>query len=253
VTQELMPIAKFASDTATAIGGAMPDPLKDAFGNTLAEFWQGIFGDRIAAWRVANAAKTHVRLTSKLTAMGIKLDTSKIPERYAYAWFDEASKQDEPEIQDLFAAVLAQAVTGNEDALQRRNIELISKLSPRDALLFSHILEICLTRTRVLSRGNLEFSEREDVLLHIFERDYDFSDKISYENLQNIGVLPVRQVSKIESGHLRKIVESSPISWTSSWDEKQAIATHNVVILSQTGVSLLWALYPERLKTEESN
>lgn len=35
--------------------------------------------------------------------VGLNLDRSKIPERYAFAWFEEETKQDEPENQELFA------------------------------------------------------------------------------------------------------------------------------------------------------
>jgi len=125
---ELFPIiAKDASETGK--------PLRDAVGTSLADVWQGLWGDKLAAWRLKNAAKVNDKLGKELAERGLTLNLDKIPERFAYSWFDKASQEDEPEIQALFAKLLANAAEGNEEALNRRNIELLSRLAPQDAKL----------------------------------------------------------------------------------------------------------------------
>ena len=111
-------------------------PLNDAvepITNTLSDAWSAVIGDRIAAWRLKNAANLQVKVNEELASMGLTLNNAKIPERYAFAWFDEATKQDEPEIQELFARLLAKAAAGNEAAADRRNLEILTRMTPMDA------------------------------------------------------------------------------------------------------------------------
>ncbi|MEM1051153.1 MAG: Abi-alpha family protein [Pseudomonadota bacterium] len=108
---------------------------------TLTEAWQALLGDKIAAWRLSNAAKTQLKVAEQFKKLGLKPNMDRIPERFAVTWFEEASKQDEDEIQELFAKLLARAAEGNADALDRRNLEIVSKLTPIDAALFQELAE----------------------------------------------------------------------------------------------------------------
>lgn len=110
-------------------------------GGTLSEAWAAVLGDRIAAWRLKNAAALQVQVNSEIAAMGVKLDRSKIPERYAITWFEEATKQDEPEIQLLFARLLARAVAGEAAASDRRLVEVVGRLTPMDAQVLAWLFE----------------------------------------------------------------------------------------------------------------
>src|SRR5690348_12161487 len=88
--------------------------LVEPISATLSETWAAVIGDRVAAWRLKNAAALQLKVNEEVGKLGLQLDRSKIPERYAFAWFEEATKQDEPEIQELFARLLAQAAAGND-------------------------------------------------------------------------------------------------------------------------------------------
>lgn len=113
----------------------------EAVTGSLSDAWQAILGDRIAAWRLANAAKTQIKVQKEFQKLGLKPNADRIPERFAITWFEEASKQDEEEIQDLFARVLAKAASGQQEALDRRNLEIASRLLPQDAALFLELAE----------------------------------------------------------------------------------------------------------------
>lgn len=117
----------------------MIEPARQALapvGSSLSDAWSAVIGDRIAAWRLKNAADLQVAVNREVRKLGLKLNHSKIPERYAFAWFEEATKQDEPEIQELFARLLAKASAGDKDASDRRHLEIVSRLTPLDAKVF---------------------------------------------------------------------------------------------------------------------
>ncbi|HEY0311633.1 MAG TPA: hypothetical protein VGC56_03980 [Allosphingosinicella sp.] len=106
------------------------------FGNTLTDAWCALIGDRVAVWRVKNAASLQRAVTAELETMGLRLRHAQIPERYALAWFEEATKQDEEEIQVLFARLLARAASGDEDASDRRHLQILTHFTPSDAKAF---------------------------------------------------------------------------------------------------------------------
>lgn len=126
----------------------MIEPVQTALapaGGTLSEAWAAVIGDRIAAWRLKNAAALQVEVNRQCAELGLKLDRAKIPERYAVAWFEEATKQDEPEIRILFARLLAKAANGDPAAGDRRLIEIVGRLTPLDARVLTGLLPVWWT------------------------------------------------------------------------------------------------------------
>lgn len=75
-------------------------------GLTLTDTWQALIGDRQAAYRLMNAMKLQPKIQAELKKSGLKLNSAKVPDRFAFAWFEEATKQDEDEIQNIFANCL---------------------------------------------------------------------------------------------------------------------------------------------------
>lgn len=104
---------------------------------TLGDAWSALIGDRVAAWRLKNAAALQAAVDAEIGAIGLKIDRSKVPERYALTWFEEATKQDEPELQALFARLLVRAAAGDHDASDRRHLEIVTRFTPMDARAFS--------------------------------------------------------------------------------------------------------------------
>jgi len=116
-------------------------PFSGAVAGTLAEFWNGIVGDKVVAWRLKNAAKVSEKLEKEVAERGLTLKTAALPESYAYRWFEKSSEEDEPELQALFAKLLANAASANEEALKRQNIDLVSRMSPDAAQLLVQVAE----------------------------------------------------------------------------------------------------------------
>lgn len=195
---------------------------------SISETWAAVVGDRIASWRLVNAAKLQLKVQTEFKKLGLKPSIDKIPERYAITWFEEASKQDEDEIQDLFARLLARAAAEDDDALDRRNIEIVSKLTPNDAALFLEMAEGGWGAKRYPSRLHWvetgQFFSRSPTKVH--------ADKFSrsYEHLITLGLLS-RQTNSEE-----KVKRS--------FNQGAQVRTiiNNVVILSDTGISVYNAI-----------
>jgi hypothetical protein len=153
-----------------------------AIGQSLTEAWAAVIGDRITAWRMKNAAALQLAVNKEVGALGLKLDRSKIPERYAIAWFDEATKQDEPEIQELFARLLARAAAGDEDALDRRHLEIVSKFTPTEARLLQRMPDLGLKPP--------SFRAPFGIALYRALRDEEGPERatIAFEHLTTLGV-----------------------------------------------------------------
>jgi len=248
MTAELVPIVKAAA--ASVSEGATGKPLREAFGNTLADVWQGIVGDRIATWRLKNAAAISRKLTQKLSETGLKVDTAKVSERYAFTWFEEASKQDQPEIQDLFASLLSNAARGNEEALEQRNLEIVSRLTPKDAQLFRIILEKLERRGTLFGPEVVTFRWHEFRFLEIAKRDYGFDDHIALENLVRLGVVSrdLELDTTLLEEHIEKVGKAISVQSTKDLPEyiwSNLVEVRYILTLSLTGYSLAKAISPE--------
>lgn len=167
---DLSPIVKPINDVA--------EPLT----NSLSDAWSAVLGDKIAAWRLRNAAATQIKLHDELKRMGISLNHAKIPERYAFAWFEEATKQDEPEIQELFARLLAKAAAGDEGAADRRNLETLTRMTPMDARIMNWVFHELVVSSRAPYAGENDLWKR-------LRDDVGEGATLSFEHLITLGLL----------------------------------------------------------------
>jgi hypothetical protein len=241
---ELLPIVKLISDGGDAASKAVPSHLREAVSYTLADVWNGLIGDKVAAWRIRNVAQVQEKLEANLAGRSQKLDMSKIPERFAFGWFEEASKQDEPEIQELFAKLLENAACGNSDAIEKRNLDLASKLNPSDALLIKHLAEWIQTGYAHLFGRIPDYTSvavSYDGVRHHVERHNGFRCDQSFENLINYGIAKIFTHSAIDQRRVnssaRRMLDRSVTP-----DLSRAIVSETKFQLSLTGVSLMTAL-----------
>lgn len=123
---------------AGTIAGLTKDILSPV-GNTLSDAWYGLVGDRVSTWRLKRLMEHQTIINAEATRKGLRLDTARIPDRFAFSWFEEATKQDEPEIQILFARLLLRAASGEADSSDRRLLGILSEMTPSDAAIFRRI------------------------------------------------------------------------------------------------------------------
>ena len=232
---ELFPIvAMDASETGK--------PLRDAVGTSLADVWQGLWGDRLAAWRLKNAAKLNDVLGKELAERGLALNLDKIPERFAYSWFDRASQEDEPEIQALVAKLLANAAEGNEAALERFNVDLLSRLTPRSAELFSAFaeLEIAGVFQGSIFNSDSRGIELASLVSNEFRETFESYSK-EFDQLLSLGILGVDEQVHLQSSRTRSLTSDGPA---------MRARTSTQVFVTDMGRSLINALYPEARRSD---
>jgi len=234
---ELFPIvAKDASETGK--------PLREAVGTSLADVWQGLWGDKLASWRLKNAAKLNDALGKELAERGLALNLDKIPERFAYSWFEKASQEDEPEIQALFAKLLANAAEGNDEALKRRNIELISKMSPSDAKLLEYIAQVYEDWRHPHSSLAAPYITEYSQFWYEVERNVPDLDDTSLETLMAHRILEEEIDSRLDSSALTDLMRNfDGHSFSLYQTFNSGIITTSNLVLTATGKSLIDALF----------
>jgi hypothetical protein len=100
-------LEKQAAQVAGKALGRVADGTLDIGGNIVG----GLFGDRIREWRTRNLVSALSKTADFLKAKGIPLDKAKaLPMGEAYAMFEESSKQDDPALQEMWSALLANAM-----------------------------------------------------------------------------------------------------------------------------------------------
>lgn len=204
MANQLFPIVK-ATDEAVNQAGKAVSPLSDAIGSTLADVWQGIVGDKVAAWRIKNAAGINRQLIEKIAREGLALDYSRIPAGFAFTWFDEATKHEEPEVQALFATLLANAAMGNDDALNRINLDIVGRFSPNEAKFVQTIIEEVhhnLIDTKSKSAEIIDWSANPYELEEKYIKYKIIPDMLTVENLVNLGVLNENRTYNIDHDEL---------------------------------------------------
>ncbi len=217
-------------------------PFSGAVAGTLAEFWNGIVGDRVVAWRLKNAAKVSEKLEKEVAERGLTLKTAALPESYAYRWFEKASEEDEPELQALFAKLLANAACGNEAALQRQNIDLVSRLTP-DAAAMTKRLAIMYGAALERTRGY------DDMHKHAYSSvgfdPYEVEDQLEAASLLvSLGVL---QLDFALDDRLSRLLSAvGRFSDDGSIRINDHLKVKSRYVLTRLGVSLIEALQPER-------
>lgn len=106
----------------------------------LSDLWQVLLGDRVSHWRVRNAARMQHKTTAEVERLGLKLNPSRLPDKFVVAWFDEALNQDEDELQTLFARLLIRAADDSSTTeADRRLIEILARFTPVDAVIFQRL------------------------------------------------------------------------------------------------------------------
>lgn len=201
-------------------------PLGTAIAATLAEGWQGIVGDRVTAWRINNAAKISDRLADEIATRGLTLKTDALPESYAFRWFDKASEEDDPELQSLFAKLLANAASGNEAALERQNIDLISRMTPDAAKLLKMVADSLVDYRKKFARspvGRIHHDERFEINRVFVDRDFP----IALDVLLSLRVLKIK-----DANEPRRLRDRTPL-----------IPREPNLLLTRLGISLIDALF----------
>lgn len=218
--------------------------VSEPFTSSLSDAWQWLLGDRIAAWRIQNAAKIQVKVNAELAALGLKSVPANIPERYAFAWFEEATKQDDEEIQTLFARLLAKAAAGDDDAQDRRLLEIVSRMVPGDAAVLNYAYAAYDEKDYLEGERYLGRDFKEWDLTAALEKNLGSESLRSFEHLITLGVFERdTYLADVEDfvEALRKELSGAP-----GWFRRPDLNTQSVTRLTLTGRALVRATSPTK-------
>ena len=109
-------------------------------GDTVATVWGGLIGDQLNEWRTRNFVNGLEKTAQFLKAKGINLsDCRALPNGEMYSIFEGMSKQDDPDLQELWASLLANSMNPNGTGFRREFIVILDSLEPSDARFLTFI------------------------------------------------------------------------------------------------------------------
>lgn len=109
----------------------------DSIGNLVGDVFGGLIGDRVKQWRNRNLVTSLAKTKEHLDHLGIPIDKAKVlPTGELYAIFDGMSKQDDPQLTDMWAALLANAMNPERNFVLDPSLpKVLEQLSGADAVI----------------------------------------------------------------------------------------------------------------------
>lgn len=218
--------------------GKVAEAIVGSPAGTFADVYGVVIGDRIANWRLQNVIRAHAKVQSVADAAGLKMVVTKIPERFAYSWFEEVSKQDNDDLQTCFAKLLARAAAGQITADERLT-RMLSLFTPADAFIFkAFYTEVKPSDPNKRMRSSFpDRTVRRDSFISRLRNDLPEGAAKSVEALENIGCFKrgVRFGKKgfaYDPSWARSVARGQPSE--PDWDKLITDRTEPVELISET-------------------
>lgn len=111
----------------------------DGIGGFVADIFGGVVGDGIKQWRTRRLIDVLFKTKEHLESKGIRLENTRaLPQGELFAIFEGASKQVDPDLATMWAALLANAMNPESDIdIDPQAIRLLENLSGLDALIIN--------------------------------------------------------------------------------------------------------------------
>lgn len=155
-------IEKEAAKVAGAVIGRAASGVMD----TVSDVFGGLIGDAIREWRTRNLVSHLARTAEILKAKGVSLDKAKaLPMGEAYAMFEEASKQDDPTVAEMWSALLANAMDPALDVkVEPAFVATLRAMGPVEANVLRLIRDFKVQREKWIKELHHHGSENNMVL-----------------------------------------------------------------------------------------
>jgi hypothetical protein len=157
-----------ATDQAVAkvverLVGGIADGVIDFSGNLLG----GLFADRIGEWRRRNFFAGMAKTAEHLRSLGVPPEKARaLPMGEVYAIFEGTANQDDPDVADMWAALLANAMGGSSDVrASPALIDALRSFSGLDAQIVRFIADVDEI-TRGVSKLRESYPEKAQVIGH---------------------------------------------------------------------------------------
>ncbi len=129
-------------DAARLVAKAIGVPL-DAIYDVTGDIWGGLVGQKLKAWRLKNTVNVFEQTAAKLNERGIDLEKLRtLSNAEMLALFDGSSKEDDRNIQDLWASLLANSLAPNGEAFDRKFVSVLTNMASGEARTFKLIVEL---------------------------------------------------------------------------------------------------------------
>lgn len=128
-------ISPIAADVVKAAAGGMAPGIK----GTAADVWGALVGDKVKQWRVRNWANGLEKTAAHIRDLGVDLANAKpLPYGDMLVLFDGISKEDDVNLSDMWARLIATAMTENvgPSVSSRSVAAVLEQLSPDSARVF---------------------------------------------------------------------------------------------------------------------
>jgi hypothetical protein len=174
-----LPYEKAAEEVAKATGKALD--IVQSMSPAIADAYGWLIGNRITAGRERNLDAL-MRKTKKIFEQRDLKDRKPIPEQIGIPLLEEAQRETREEIQDLYAALLANAMDERfADDVRPEFIQIVKNLQPIDALVLSY------ARDKYNSKGQKVFAPN-----HVYDALKNYRTTgidVSIENLMQLKCL----------------------------------------------------------------
>ncbi|SIS72213.1 protein of unknown function [Roseivivax lentus] len=128
-------LSPIALDVAKAATGGLLAGISDSSGDV----WGALIGDRLKAWRYRNWVNGLEKTADHIRQKGVNLnDARQLPNGDMLVLFDGISKEEDEDLSDMWARLIAEEMTEGETAsLSARSVaSVIEQMSPASARVF---------------------------------------------------------------------------------------------------------------------
>ncbi|MBM3089269.1 DUF4393 domain-containing protein [Ensifer sp. T173] len=177
----------------------------DGVAGVVGDVFGGLLGDGIKQWRTRRLVTTLVKTKDHLESAGIPIENAKaLPMGELYAIFEGASKQEDPTLTEMWAALLANAMNPNDPTpLDPAFPKLLERMSGLDALILNFYNDCARKKSELgldvvkPSLAVTAYEDKRSVLMsfvgeHSLAIENDFGGKNishSVSNLLRLGLL----------------------------------------------------------------
>jgi hypothetical protein len=190
-----------AIDAASGVGRFFERVMGDLVTDAV-----GIISDKIRYYRTENAITLAMKTEERLKALNITTFRV-VPPKIAIPLIEQATLEDEPDLQVMWANLLAAAMGATEHDITKKYVSALSEMTSAEALLFEYLVsysEHRLEKDLALGEGNnrpvpYAYPSFEPGLIsHLLEMDENSFDE-AMRNLGRVGLVTSGEERALDS------------------------------------------------------
>lgn len=134
----LAEVAKTTGKTVDALREAGPF-LNEVFGSFVTDA-VGVLADRLRFYRIERFFELRDRTLRRLAARGHDISHRTVPPNFALPLIENATLEEDPTLQELWAALLANAMDASQPEPRKAFVDIVTSLEPLDARVLNFLI-----------------------------------------------------------------------------------------------------------------